>query len=432
MITNIDHPILIILFVSIILFTFISFIKSAFATIGLETLYLWKKENRLGIKRLENLVQKQNQSNTGFAILKFLSLTTLIASSNIYYIKETPLYSSTTIIIINIVTILIIGMIETINHSLTKKNGPVIACRLYPLSVALAILLRPLTRSQERIIEITNPNEDSYISTYANGTSKRITLQMDDEGEPLEDHEVKMIRGVFQLDRTTVREIMVPRVDMISTEIGSTIEEISAIMLATGHTKIPVYENEIDRIKGIAHSLDVIRFISDDNNARAISIGQFLRTVLYVPESKTLEDLLTEFQEKRMQMAIVIDEYGGVSGLVTVEDLIEEIVGEIHDEFDTGEPQLKKISATEFQVDAKIDIDDLSDTLGISFEGYGFDTIGGFVLHQLGKIPSPTDNLQYNGFNIEVLTTVGRRIKTLRIKKISEVQNTPANSPVNK
>jgi CBS domain containing-hemolysin-like protein len=432
MITNIDHPILIILFVSIILFTFISFIKSAFATIGLETLYLWKKESRLGIKRLENLVQKQNQSNTGFAILKFLSLTTLIASSNIYYIKETPLYSSTTIIIINIVTILIIGMIETINHSLTKKNGPVIACRLYPLSVALAILLRPLTRSQERIIEITNPNEDSYISTYANGTSKRITLQMDDEGEPLEDHEVKMIRGVFQLDRTTVREIMVPRVDMISTEIGSTIEEISAIMLATGHTKIPVYENEIDRIKGIAHSLDVIRFISDDNNARAISIGQFLRTVLYVPESKTLEDLLTEFQEKRMQMAIVIDEYGGVSGLVTVEDLIEEIVGEIHDEFDTGEPQLKKISATEFQVDAKIDIDDLSDTLGISFEGYGFDTIGGFVLHQLGKIPSPTDNLQYNGFNIEVLTTVGRRIKTLRIKKISEVQNTPVNSPVNK
>jgi len=432
MITNIDHPILIILFVSIILFTFISFIKSAFATIGLETLYLWKKENRLGIKRLENLVQKQNQSNTGFAILKFLSLTTLIASSNIYYIKETPLYSSTTIIIINIVTILIIGMIETINHSLTKKNGPVIACRLYPLSVALAILLRPLTRSQERIIEITNPNEDSYISTYANGTSKRITLQMDDEGEPLEDHEVKMIRGVFQLDRTTVREIMVPRVDMISTEIGSTIEEISAIMLATGHTKIPVYENEIDRIKGIAHSLDVIRFISDDNNARAISIGQFLRTVLYVPESKTLEDLLTEFQEKRMQMAIVIDEYGGVSGLVTVEDLIEEIVGEIHDEFDTGEPQLKKISATEFQVDAKIDIDDLSDTLGISFEGDGFDTIGGFVLHQLGKIPSPTDNLQYNGFNIEVLTTVGRRIKTLRIKKISEVQNTPVNSPGNK
>ncbi len=102
--------------------------------------------------------------------------------------------------------------------------------------------------------------------------------------------------------------------------------------------------------------MDVLRFISDANNARAINIGKFLRTVLYVPESKTLEDLLTEFQEKRMQMAIVIDEYGGVSGLVTVEDLLEEIVGEIHDEFDSGEAQIKKISDGEFHIDARIDL----------------------------------------------------------------------------
>ena len=246
---------------------------------------------------------------------------------------------------------------------------------------------------------------------------------MDDEGEPLEDHEVKMIRGVFQLDKTTVREIMVPRVDMISAEITSSIEEISAIMLNTGHSKIPIYREDIDHIEGIAHSMDILRFASDANNAMAIDIGTVLRTVLYVPESKTLEDLLTEFQEKRLQMAIVIDEYGGVSGLVTVEDLLEEIVGEIHDEFDSGEPQIKKIKEGEFYIDARIDIDDLSVTLGIEFEGEGFDTIGPFVLHQLGKIPSPSDNLQYNGFNIEVLTTVGRRIKTLKITEISDVQN---------
>jgi CBS domain containing-hemolysin-like protein len=196
---------------------------------------------------------------------------------------------------------------------------------------------------------------------------------------------------------------------MISAEITSSIEEISAIMLDTGHSKIPVYKDDVDHIEGIAHSMDVLRFISDSNSARSIDIGNFLRTVLYVPESKTLEDLLTEFQEKRMQMAIVIDEYGGVSGLVTVEDLLEEIVGEIHDEFDTGEPQIRKIKNGEYYIDARIDIDDLSDTLGISFEGEGFDTIGGFVLHQLGKIPNPTDNLQYNGFNIEELRPYGSK-----------------------
>ncbi|MQG22272.1 MAG: HlyC/CorC family transporter, partial [SAR202 cluster bacterium] len=223
--------------------------------------------------------------------------------------------------------------------------------------------------------------------------------------------------------KTTVREIMVPRVDMISAEITSSFEEISAIMLNTGHSKIPIYKEDIDHIEGIAHSMDILRFVSDANNAMAIDIDTVLRTVLYVPESKTLEDLLTEFQEKRMQMAIVIDEYGGVAGLVTVEDLLEEIVGEIHDEFDSGEPQIKKSKEGEFYIDARIDIDDLSVTLGIEFEGEGFDTIGGFVLHQLGKIPSPSDNLQYNGFNIEVLTTVGRRIKTLKITEIPSVQN---------
>ena len=138
---------------------------------------------------------------------------------------------------------------------------------------------------------------------------------------------------------------------------------------------------------------------------------------MYVPESKTLEDLLTEFQKNRMQMAIVIDEYGGVSGLVTVEDLVEEIVGELHDEFDTGDQKVRKINDSEYYVDASTDIDDISESLGVSFEGEGFDTIGGFVLHQLGKIPSTGDSVQYELLNIQVLSTVGRRLKTIRVSK---------------
>ena len=417
MIFNINNPALVILFMATGLFTFISLLKYAFETINIETLYTWRKENKSGITRLENLIQNQIQSVAAFSILKYLSLIVMISTLNIYYFKEFT-YSSIKIVSINIVSMIIIGLIETLNHSLTKKNGPLIAYKLYYLSTVLSFLLRPLTRSKERIIEITNPDDESTENRNEPESSKRISIQMDDEGEPLEDHEVKMIRGVFQLDRTTVREIMIPRVDMISSEITTTIEEISAIMLETGHSKVPIYKDDIDHIEGIAHSMDVLRFISDANNARAINIGKFLRTVLYVPESKTLEDLLTEFQEKRMQMAIVIDEYGGVSGLVTVEDLLEEIVGEIHDEFDSGEAQIKKISDEEFHIDARIDIDDLRDTLGIEFKGEGFDTIGGFVLHQLGKIPSPSDSLQYNGFNIEVLSTVGRRIKTLKVKKL--------------
>ena len=142
-----------------------------------------------------------------------------------------------------------------------------------------------------------------------------------------------------------------------------------------------------------------------------------LRPVFFVPESKTLEDLLTDFQDKRIQMAIVIDEYGGVSGLVTVEDLVEEIVGELHDEFDRRESVIRQIEKNEFYMDAGIDIDDLALTIGTSFAGNGFDTIGGFVLHELGKIPSPGDKFSYNNLSIEVISTVGRRLREIKIIK---------------
>jgi len=225
----------------------------------------------------------------------------------------------------------------------------------------------------------------------------------------------RMIRGVFKLDKTVAREIMVPRVDVTAMDITTSLDSVVDTMLSSGHSKIPIYREDLDRIEGIAHSMDILRFLSDANGTRSINLEQCLRPVIFIPESKTLEDLLTEFQEKRMQMSIVIDEYGGVSGLVTVEDLVEEIVGELHDEFDRGESEIRKISDTEYYMDAGIDIDDITQTIGIPFEGEGFDTIGGFVLHQLGKIPSPGDEFSYNGLNIQVISTLGRRLKSLKI-----------------
>ena len=233
----------------------------------------------------------------------------------------------------------------------------------------------------------------------------------------MEEHEVRMIKGVFQLDKTIAREIMVPRVDMRCAEVSTSLDEVANIMLSSGHSKIPVYRDELDHIEGIAHSMDILRFMSDPSNLHASDLTQFLRPVLYVPESKTLEDLLTEFQEKRMQMAVVVDEYGGVSGLATVEDLVEEIVGELHDEFDRGGPKIRKINESEYFMDAATDIDDVSEIVKVSFEGEGFDTIGGFVLHQLGKIPSPGDQLEYQNVRIEIISTTGRRVRSLRIRK---------------
>jgi len=402
--------------ISVFTFAAIGFIQSTLTSVTRETVYFWKSESIEGNEKLEDLFRKADQSVSAFSMLKTLALASCIVSANLRFSGSEP-WAWNGAIFVTLFSLVLLGITETIVRTIAQRGGPGIALHLFGFTSFIGALLNPVTRSQERIMEIGTSSQSDDEMTGSNGTDS-LAMHLDDEGEPLEEHEVRMIRGVFQLDKTVAREIMVPRVDMTSANITISLEDVADLMLQAGHSKIPVYRDELDRIEGIAHSLDILRFISDSGNAVSVDLAQCLRPVLYVPESKTLEDLLTEFQEKRMQMAIVIDEYGGVSGLVTVEDLVEEIVGEIHDEFDRGEPEIRVISDSEYSMDAGMDIDDLTETIGISFEGDGFDTIGGFVLHQLGKIPSAGDSVEYNGLSIEVVSTTGRRIKSLRIKKL--------------
>ena len=402
---------------SVALFIAISFAKSASSVISAETVYIWRTEQRDGLSKIENLFRRSDQSQSAFSILKIILLTVVVLASNLIFVSE-PFNSEAANLLqvgmISLISLAILGLIETASRILVQNNGPRISTVLYiPISL-IGLILSPITRSQERILEMSSPSQNEDAGPNVNSSSS-ITMHMDDQGEPLEEHEVRMIRGVFKLDKTVAREIMVPRVDVTAMEILTSLDSLVDTMLSSGHSKIPIYREDLDRIEGIAHSMDILRFLSDANGTRSINLEQYLRPVIFIPESKTLEDLLTEFQEKRMQMAVVIDEYGGVSGLVTVEDLVEEIVGELHDEFDRGESEIRKISDTEYYMDAGIDIDEITQTIGVPFEGEGFDTIGGFVLHQLGKIPSPGDEFSYNGLNIQVISTLGRRLKSLKI-----------------
>ena len=244
-----------------------------------------------------------------------------------------------------------------------------------------------------------------------------INLPIDSSGEPLDEREVRMIRGVVQLDQTTAREIMVPRVDMVAVEKDTNLGQVTEEMLHSGHSRIPVYRDNLDRIEGIVYARDVLRHMVEGDDTSSKLVESVIRPVLFIPESKTLEELLNEFQQRRVHMAIVVDEYGGVSGLVTIEDLLEEIVGEIQDEFDVGEPEFEPVGDREFIIDARLSIDQVNELLSISVEGDGFDTLGGFVYHRLGKIPGPGDTVDYDGLKIEVISTVGRRLKRLRVTK---------------
>ncbi|MCY4654248.1 MAG: CBS domain-containing protein, partial [Dehalococcoidia bacterium] len=178
-----------------------------------------------------------------------------------------------------------------------------------------------------------------------------------------------------------------------------------------------VYGDDLDHIEGVAHAKDVLRQIASGLDPSVATARDVSRPPLFVPESKTLEELLGDFQEQRVHLAVVVDEYGGVSGIVTIEDLLEEIVGEIQDEFDAEEPVIRSIGKSEFLVDARLPIDELNESLDINIAADGFDTIGGLVFDQLGKVPVQGDRVHHDGLSIVVVDTVGRRPNMLRVHR---------------
>ena len=250
-----------------------------------------------------------------------------------------------------------------------------------------------------------------------NSDQKEMDLNI--ESDQLDDHEIRMIKGVFRLDRTIVREIMIPRVDIVSASTTVKLKTLSELMMTSGHSKIPIYDSDIDHMKGIAYARDVLGLLLKDASSinRKISLN-LIRPALFVPETKILDELLTQFQQEQVHIAIVMDEYGGVSGIVTIEDLLEEIVGEIEDEFDFGDPNIEKIDSNNYIIDGKTSLEQVNELLSIDIEGDGFDTIGGLVYQRLGKIPSVGDAISIGNLNVEVMETVGRRVKKLLVKVI--------------
>jgi CBS domain containing-hemolysin-like protein len=282
-------------------------------------------------------------------------------------------------------------------------------------SVAGLALVGGLHLAVVRVSAEADGNGGTGAASPADAFAADLNMAVDNEGEPLEEFEVRMIRGVVELDTTIAREIMVPRVDVEAVEIGSAISDVVDRMIESGHSRLPVYREALDHIEGLVYARDLLKILNDPSDDSTMLTEEMLRAPIFIPETKTLEELLTEFQETRVHIAIVIDEYGGAEGIVTIEDLIEEIVGEIQDEFDSGEPEIEQTAENEYIMDARASLDDLRDRLDVVVEADGFDTVGGLVYQRLGKIPTIGEKVSHDGLTIEVVSTVGRRLKTLKV-----------------
>ncbi len=233
-----------------------------------------------------------------------------------------------------------------------------------------------------------------------------------DEGV-IEEEEREMIHSIFELGDRPVREIMVPRIDMVTLESDDTLDEATTLIMQGGQSRIPVYEDTIDNIIGVLYAKDLLRHLRQGNTQ--VKVRDSVRPAYFVPESKKLDDLLHELQHQRVHMAIVVDEYGAVAGLVTIEDLVEEIIGDIQDEYDKEEVLYERIGDDDYVMDAKISIDDFNELLDSKLSDEDYDTLGGFVYTQLDKVPSVGDEVKYQNLTLTVLSTKGRRITKVKV-----------------
>ena len=294
-----------------------------------------------------------------------------------------------------------------------------IAAEMFPLKilkrfVIFAKLIRPVSI---KIISIFSRNGNGNGATEMNNENSDEIEVFEAAGLSVDHEEMKMIKGILRMDVVKVREIMKPRVDLVTIEIDSEFNELADLISKSGYSKIPVIGDSIDDVKGIVYAKDTLKINLEHNEA--LKINEIIRPAIYVPESQNLEQLLSEFQDNRTRIAIVMDEHGGISGLVTVTDLIEEIVGELVDEFDQPDPSFYKINENNLIVDAKVSISDLNEEIGSSIQINGYDTIGGLVYKELGKMPSVGDRVNFEGLEIVVQSTIGRRIGKLRIRTIN-------------
>ena len=241
-------------------------------------------------------------------------------------------------------------------------------------------------------------------------------LDQGKESGALDTNEHELIKNVFDFNERVVKNIMVPRTKISGIELSTPKQEVVDTIIGEGYSRLPVYDDIIDKIIGIVHAKDILPLLAGD---KEWELSDIIRKPYFVPETKKINDLLSELQQKRIQIAIVIDEFGGTAGMVTLEDIVEEIVGEIQDEYDEEKPTVEKISETEFIINAYATVYDVNEHLPHDLpEDEDFDTVGGLVSHAFGRIPEVGDSEECYGYLFTILKKTEQNIETIKLELV--------------
>ncbi|MFH0765940.1 MAG: hemolysin family protein [Calditrichota bacterium] len=288
-----------------------------------------------------------------------------------------------------------------------QSSGGLAICRVLlmplaePLAFFSATLARVLGIKQHNVLALSEEEIRALVQVgHAHGA--------------LELEERRMIHSIFEFGDTIVREVMVPRIDVVAVDLNVPLEELLQLVDSRGHSRIPVFNKTIDNIVGVIHAKDLLQVTQ---NPSRYDLSKLSRPAYYVPEEKKIDDLLREFQTQKVHMAIVVDEYGGTAGLVTLEDIIEEIVGEIQDEYDSEQPLIKKLDNGDILVSGRIGTYDLNEMQGVELvpDSEAYDTLAGFIYSSLGHVPKKGEGFEHKGYRFVVDEVHGKRIIRVRI-----------------
>ena len=374
------------------------------------------EEKRRGANALLKLVEHPE----GFLnpVLLFLLVCHLVIGSLVGILAERSFGAAGVALAILFEVIVIFVVAEAVPKTYAVQHPERAALRVAPVVYAIARfpLVRLLSRALIGLANVLVPGRGLKKGPFVSEEELLAFADVAQEEEVIEQTERKLIHSIIEFGDTVVREVMVPRPDMVTIEGRATAADAMELVMSGGFSRIPVYELGIDDIIGILYAKDLFRALREGGGD--VPVRELVRPARFVPETKRVAELMPEMQRDKAHMAVVVDEYGGTAGLVTLEDLIEELVGEIVDEYDAEEAPVEPLPDGAMRVNARMPIDEVNELLEVEFPEGDFDTVGGLMLNLLGHVPHEGETVDIDGHRLQAEKVQGRRIGRVRISKV--------------
>ncbi|MBS4535277.1 HlyC/CorC family transporter [Clostridium sp. D2Q-14] len=411
---------IIFLIILLILSAFFSSSETALVGLKIAEIRQLREKDEKKAKLLERIKKRINiilsTILVGNNLVNILATTILTQLTMEFFKGSTSTFIST---IVMTVLILIFGEITPKTFA-TQNPGKVSIIVARPIEILSKIfnpILIILNFITSFMIKILGGKVDSS-GTFVTEEEIRTLVDVGEEEGVVKLHEKEMIENIFDIDHIDVGDVMIPRIDIIAVSQDDSMETALNKITKYGHSRIPVYKNTIDNIIGVLYAKDILPFVvNKQQEINETKIVDIIREPYYVPETKKANKLLTELQQNKVHMAIVLDEYGGTEGLVTIEDVLEEIVGDIYDEYDNDENMIEKVNESIYKIRADISLEDINEFFNTNFPEEDFDSLGGYIFSSLGRVPKQEDTLEEQGIKMIVRKVVNRRIKVVEIKK---------------